>query len=125
MEGETTGPELNPFLMLTFADLKKYRYWYWCGFPALLQKPGWAIEGELQPMEAAMAPDEVQAPSDRGREDTDHWLPQVLAIHSRQTTTEASFSLAKPSTSGAFEFGALSTFATFFEGVPTSSVRPL
>lgn len=37
--------ELNPFLMITFADLKKFKYWYWCGFPAFLQKPGWEIEG--------------------------------------------------------------------------------
>jgi len=44
----TAGPgveievkDLNPFLIVTFADLKKYRYYYWCGFPALLQKPGW------------------------------------------------------------------------------------
>lgn len=37
---------LNPFLLLTFADLKKYRYYYWCGFPALLQKPGWELDGD-------------------------------------------------------------------------------
>lgn len=38
-----TLESLNPFLLITFADLKKYRYYYWCGFPALAQKPGWEI----------------------------------------------------------------------------------
>lgn len=36
---------LNPFLMITFADLKKYKYYYWCCFPALLVK-GWQVDGE-------------------------------------------------------------------------------
>ncbi|TNY16924.1 hypothetical protein DMC30DRAFT_420318, partial [Rhodotorula diobovata] len=40
---ETTLADLNPFLMITFADLKKYRYCYWCAIPALVQKPGWEI----------------------------------------------------------------------------------
>lgn len=38
-----TLESLNPFLLITFADLKKYRYYYWCGFPAVAQKPGWAV----------------------------------------------------------------------------------
>ncbi|GAA5928268.1 hypothetical protein JCM10213_005691 [Rhodosporidiobolus nylandii] len=36
---------LNPFLLITFADLKKYRYYYWCGFPAVAWRPGWQVEG--------------------------------------------------------------------------------
>lgn len=55
-----TGSSLNPFVVLTFADLKKYRYWYWCGFPALLQKPGWETEGEWQALDAALGPKEVR-----------------------------------------------------------------
>lgn len=45
--------------MLTFADLKKYRYWYWCGFPALLQKPGWESAGEWRSMDDALGAKEV------------------------------------------------------------------
>ncbi|TNY18187.1 hypothetical protein DMC30DRAFT_419099, partial [Rhodotorula diobovata] len=52
---ETTLADLNPFLMITFADLKKYRYFYWCALPALVQKPGWEIiEGWRDCDEAAL-----------------------------------------------------------------------
>jgi hypothetical protein len=39
----TDSPDLNPFLLVTFADLKKYVYHYWFAFPALVAKPGWEI----------------------------------------------------------------------------------
>lgn len=37
------APVLNPFLLVTFADLKKYVYHYWFAFPALVSKPAWEI----------------------------------------------------------------------------------
>jgi ubiquitin-like modifier-activating enzyme ATG7 len=43
---ETESPNLNPFLLVTFADLKKYVYHYWFAFPALVSKPGWELEGD-------------------------------------------------------------------------------
>ncbi len=42
----TDTPNLNPFLLVTFADLKKYVYHYWFAFPALVAKPGWEISEE-------------------------------------------------------------------------------
>ena len=37
---------MNPFLLVTFADLKKYVYHYWFAFPALVSKPGWELDGD-------------------------------------------------------------------------------
>lgn len=36
----------NPFLLVTFADLKRYIYHYWFAFPALVQKPVWHVKEE-------------------------------------------------------------------------------
>ncbi|PLW14810.1 hypothetical protein PCANC_01117 [Puccinia coronata f. sp. avenae] len=35
-----TSPE---FLIITFSDLKKYKYYYWFAFPAFVSKPSWNI----------------------------------------------------------------------------------
>lgn len=40
---DTDSPQLNPLLLVTFADLKKYVYHYWFAFPALVAKPAWEI----------------------------------------------------------------------------------
>ncbi|SCV70577.1 BQ2448_3339 [Microbotryum intermedium] len=98
--------ELNPFLMLTFADLKKYRYYYWCGFPALLQKPAWEVSGDWEDL-----------PHDQVR-----YIRLCVGIDfDLSPLGSSSFQLAKAiDGQEGNTFAPISKATEFFEGVPPS-----
>lgn len=44
----TPKPKLNAFLVVTFADLKKYAFHYWFASPAFVAKPAWELSEEFK-----------------------------------------------------------------------------
>ncbi|GAA5885007.1 hypothetical protein JCM16303_006514 [Sporobolomyces ruberrimus] len=87
---------LNPFLIVTFADLKKYKYYYWACFPALVQKPGWELASE------------------QGWSNVN--IPRDLPLESGAT-------LARPSANGVevLQYAPLKDFASFWANTPPDS----
>ncbi|CAL1717442.1 unnamed protein product [Somion occarium] len=92
---------LTHFLLITFADLKKYKYYYWFAFPAFVTKPAWEVDGDW-----------------RGA--SDQFSNEALnTIFNTVHLSPKPFFLVR--TSGkAPEIGPIEEYDSFFKGVPTN-----
>ncbi|CAG8519675.1 3466_t:CDS:10 [Gigaspora rosea] len=97
---------LTRFILVTFADLKKYKYHYWFGFPALLTEPPWAIvNNDIKDIDEVWDNTEIKAL----RENYDKF-------RQLQSGSCTGFFLVKQLSNKEIAIGSLSEWNSFFDG---------
>ncbi|THH14862.1 hypothetical protein EW146_g5529, partial [Bondarzewia mesenterica] len=95
---------LTHFLVITFSDLKKYKYYYWFAFPALVAKPAWEISSDWTSTQEAFSE------------------AQLLSIYDQLAANTRAFFLVRPSQSGdGVDIAPVEEYALFFANVPAES----
>lgn len=98
---------LTQFVALTFADLKKYKFYYWFAYPALVMDPAWEITDD----QGGYAWKSIAASFDAS-------LCSALAHSIHEQGEGRGFFLFKVSHGSDVQVARISTFSTFFDGVP-------
>lgn len=99
--------QLSLFAMITFADLKKYKFYYWFAFPAIVPKiPFELIKG-------------LTVNSLYSKEELVN-LRQVYTLYKTNFPEQSGFFLLKPSVNqpDSFEIGPLEAWDSFWNGIP-------
>jgi ubiquitin-like modifier-activating enzyme ATG7 len=114
---------LTKFLVITFSDLKKYKYFYWFAFPSFVAKPAWEISDPgWTNADGALSEDAVGFCRDTMEPSALLTNFQLKSIHQHLHTNPTPFFLIKSNGSKA-EVGSLDKYEEFFANVPPLSVR--
>ncbi|KAK2464586.1 hypothetical protein APHAL10511_003375 [Amanita phalloides] len=94
---------LSRFLLITYADLKKHKFYYWFAFPALVASPAWVI-------------DDPRGWSSASHHFTHDQLVLILSQLKSRPSLLAFFLVRAPA--GAAEIALVEEYATFFAQTP-------